>query len=317
MVHTVHDLPQLYQKPTPDVLLNALNLLSAEPSNFQGSISSPLMKQQRVAEAGVPRYLTSVIASSLAWIDDDQVKEAIWSAASSRLSERSGRNAMPSMTRTFAVDKGLNFTIHEPSLTEDNLGLKTWTSSLLLARRLAELARYLPEPCPPVLELGAGTGLVGMAAAAVWSARVMLTDLPEILPNLRKNLELNADLIQLNKGAVDARVLDWNDETDVPRQREEGFKVVVAADPIYSPDHPRLLVSTLSRWMSPSPEARFIVELPLRDRYDQERQSLRDHLHQRNFELLAEGVDQGFDDWQDRDGEPIEVHCWWSVWSPG
>lgn len=317
MVHTVHDLPQLYQKPPAAALLQALDLLSAEPWDFQNPTSSPPVKRQRVAEPGVPRYLTSVVASTLAWIDDDQVKEAIWSAASARLSERSGRNAMPSMTRTFAVDKDLNFTIHEPSLTEDNLGLKTWTSSLLLARRLAELGRFLPEPCPPVLELGAGTGLVGMAAAAAWGARVLLTDLPEILPNLRKNLQLNADLIQKNKGTVDARVLDWNDETDVPRQQDEGFMVIVAADPIYSSDHPKLLVSTLSRWIIPSPEARFIVELPLRDRYDQERQSLRDHLHHRNFKLLAEGVDQGFDDWKDRDGEPIEVHCWWSVWSPG
>lgn len=270
-----------------------------------------------MGEQGVPAYLTSVISSSLSWIDDDQIKESIWSAASSRLSERSGRNARPALTRTFVVNDDLTFAIHEPSLTEDNLGLKTWTSSLLLAQRLPELREYLPKDYHRVLELGAGTGLVGMAAAAMWETDVLLTDLPEIVPNLAKNLEHNANLIQSHNGSVHARVLDWNDETDVAHEEEDKFMVIVAADPIYSTDHPKMLVDTVCRWLHPSQSARFIVELPLRDRYDQERQALKDNLRDNKFALVAEGVDKGFDDWQGLDGQPIEVQCWWSVWQPG
>lgn len=270
--------------------------------------------QSQIAEQGIPRYLTSIVASSLAWIDDDDVKESIWSAASTRLSERSGRNAMPDLTRTFAVDDRLSFHLREPSLTEDNLGLKTWTSSLLLSQRLPDLRKYIVDNCSKVLELGSGTGLVGMAAACAWNVSVLLTDLPEIVPNLQYNLERNRNLIEENHGSVAARQLDWADETDAPQDDEDKFMVILAADPIYSDDHPQILARTVRRWIHPDARARFIVELPLRDRYDEERQSLRENLRKEGFDMIAEGLDVGLDDWHGRDGTLAEVHCWWSVW---
>lgn len=223
---------------------------------------------------------------------------------------------MPAMTRTFVVNSALSIILHEPSLTEDNLGLKTWTSSLLLAQRLTECRKHIPSDCSRVLELGAGTGLVGIAAACVWKARVLQTDLPEIVPNLLQNLAHNRDLIEEHHGRVDARTLDWTDETDVPQHAEEKYMVILAADPIYSPEHPKLLVSTVHRWICPDPNARFIVELPLRDRYDNEREDLRQTLRRFQFELVVEGTDTGYDDWHDRDGDPAVVKCWWSVWKP-
>lgn len=45
-----------------------------------------------VDEQGVPKYLTSIVGSSLDWIADDVTREQIWEAASARLSERSGRS---------------------------------------------------------------------------------------------------------------------------------------------------------------------------------------------------------------------------------
>ncbi|KEF56967.1 uncharacterized protein A1O9_07157 [Exophiala aquamarina CBS 119918] len=311
MVQAVHDLPQLYQKPSASALLDALALLSLQPSAFVMRNGS---SQSQIAEQGIPRYLTSIVASSLAWIDDDDVKESIWSAASTRLSERSGRNAMPDLTRTFAVGDGLSFHLREPSLTGDNLGLKTWTSSLLLSQRLPDLRKYIENGCPSVLELGSGTGLVGMAAACAWNVSVLLTDLPEIVPNLQHNLERNKDMIEENHGSVAARRLDWDDEADLPRDDQEKFMVILAADPIYSNDHPQMLARTVRRWIHPDAGARFIVELPLRDRYDEERQSLRDNLRKEGFDMIAEGHDVGHDDWHGRDGLLAEVHCWWSVW---
>jgi len=307
----VHDLPQLYQKPTASALLDTLALLSLEPSAFAIRNDS---SQPQIDEQGIPRYLTSIVASNLAWIADDDVKESIWSAASTRLSERSGRSAMPDLTRTFAVDDRIAFHLREPSLTGDNLGLKTWTSSLLLSKRLPDLRKYIVDHRSKVLELGSGTGLVGMAAACAWKVPVLLTDLPEIVPNLQHNLQLNRDLIEENGGSAAARQLDWADERDVPQDDEDKFMVILAADPIYSDDHPRILAHTVHRWIHPDPGARFIVELPLRDRYDEERQSLRDNLRKEGFHMIAQGHDVGHDDWRGRDGTLAEVHCWWSVW---
>lgn len=309
----MHDLPQLYQRPTAAALLQALSLLSFEPPSFSAQNAR---SRYKVDEQGVPGYLTSIVSSSLNWIEDEDAKDSIWTAASARLSERAGRNAMPAMTRTFVINDQVSISLHEPSLTEDNLGLKTWTSSLLLAQRLAECRQYIQEDCTRVLELGSGTGLVGIAAACIWNTHVLLTDLPEIVPNLQQNLSQNQDLISRYSSSVQARSLDWNDETDLPAQESEKYMVILAADPIYSPEHPKLLVAAVRRWISWDQNARFIVELPLRDRYDGERKDLRKHLRENGFGLLVEGTDTGYDDWQGRDGNLAEVKCWWSIWKP-
>ncbi|KIW11698.1 hypothetical protein PV08_11000 [Exophiala spinifera] len=309
----VHDLPQLYQKPSSAALLQALSLLSFEPPSFS---AQNVDGRHKVEEQGVPGYLTSVVSSSLGWIEDEDAKDSIWTAASARLSERAGRNAMPAMTRTFVINDQLSISLHEPSLTEDNLGLKTWTSSLLLAQRLAECRQYIREDCTRALELGSGTGLVGIAAACIWHTHVLLTDLPEIVPNLQQNLSQNQELISRLHGTVKARSLDWNDETDLPAHESEKYMVILAADPIYSPEHPRLLVATVRRWISWDQYARFIVELPLRERYEGERNDLRAHLRENGFGLVVEDTDTGYDDWQSRDGGLAEVKCWWSIWKP-
>ena len=44
-----------------------------------------------IDEDGIPQYLTSIIASRLHWIEDEDEREQVWEMASARLSERSGR----------------------------------------------------------------------------------------------------------------------------------------------------------------------------------------------------------------------------------
>lgn len=85
----VLDLPQLYQKPSGTELVRALALLCLQPRTF--GITADVAKGPAVQPAGVTRYLTSIIASSLAWLETDELREAIWDAAGARLSERSGR----------------------------------------------------------------------------------------------------------------------------------------------------------------------------------------------------------------------------------
>lgn len=113
--------------------------------------------------------------------------------------------------------------IKEPPLTGDNLGLKTWGSSYVLAQMLHTIGQtslsHLLNPeddqsRPPVLELGSGTGLLGLAAAAVWRTHVILSDLPEIVPNLSYNVEKNRQMIQERGGSVVAGALTWGGEDD-------------------------------------------------------------------------------------------------------
>ncbi|KAK5091379.1 Protein-lysine N-methyltransferase rrg1 [Lithohypha guttulata] len=315
----------LYTKPSAESLLSVLQSLRRGHSNFSSLPLSSSTDQSTdtiwIDPAGVAGYLTSIIASSLQWLTDDD-RELVWDQASLRISERSGRSAAPAINRAFMINNNLTIHLHEPSLTEDNLGLKTWTSSLLLSRQLMTLVKHVPSGTPRMLELGSGTGLVGLAAASIWQgllSEVLLTDLPEIVPNLQHNIDHNASLFPEQRYDGDSsvkvhcRALNWADATDTPSEQYENFHLIVAADPIYSSDHPRLLTDTVHRWLAPSSSSRFIVELPLRSRYQRERADLRQKLEV-FMEVIEEGEEVGYDDWEGADGQPIEVRCWWSVW---
>lgn len=321
----VHDLPQLYTKPTAQALLDALQILQKPSNSFDHDLFDPAGSHHKspkimVEPSGVPRYLTGIVSSPLSWLDED-ARELIWEAASLRLSERSGRTAAPSMERYFEINRDLTVVLFEPSITEDSLGLKTWTSSLLLSRRLAKLSKHVPPDHPKLLELGSGTGLVGIAAAASWRdmlSTILLTDLPEIISNLQKNIEKNEHLFHTSgapksTSLARCRVLNWADESDGPENASERYELIIAADPIYSLDHPRLFVDTVRRWLTVSSTSRFILEVPLRNGFTTERADLRRRLESFMF-IVEEGTEIGYDDWELADGQPAEVECWWSVW---
>jgi predicted nicotinamide N-methyase len=204
--------------------------------------------------------------------------------------------------------------LHEPALTEDNLGLKTWGSSLLMSKQLSSFTRWLPHTKPSVLELGAGTGLVGISAACVWKTAVVLSDLPDIVPNLSRNLAINAELIKSNDGTVSSRALDWADTSCEPSCEDDKFPVIVAADPIYSPEHPQLLVRTILRWLRQDADSVVIIELPLREHYLAERDELKSLMKGGGLALEAEGEEVGHDDWMNADGTTAEIRCWWGLW---
>jgi len=357
----VLDLPQLHQKPSASSLLTTLCRLAKKPSSWDvsnnDSTNAPLIN-----EGGIPAYLTRIIMSPLDWLASEGEKEGIWEAASKRLAERSGRTAMPSVSRTFQIPtlssfkgapKIIDIKIHEPSLTGDNLGHKTWVASYLLAKRLPKLissqssqcsyawtrsqpptilpeedrARqandFRPTSSPPsdtrprILELGAGTGLVGLTASALISANIHLTDLPAIVPNLQHNIQENASLSSQTQSSVTAFVLDWSSTHPTFSQEEDRYDFILAADSLYAPEHARWLARTMGTYLRHStPSGRILVELPFREAEPPEHKQFRWAMSHRNdMEVVAEGEEIGFDDWGGGvAGERVEVRCWWSVW---
>lgn len=61
-----------------------------------------------------------------------------------------------------------------------------------------------------MLELGAGCGLVGLAAGVLGAKEVLLTDLPYALPNMQANLQRHEDLCG-TRGMMMCHALDWYD----------------------------------------------------------------------------------------------------------
>lgn len=227
------DLPQLWQKPPAADLLQALHSLHLEPPvwNLQASRADILKHHDTTVHhhRDIAAYLSTIIKSQLAWLDDQEAREAIWAEAGKRFSERCGRSAMGEITRRwpFAPKSSPPFdlVVREPPLTGDNLGLKTWGSSYALAQMLETIAQQSlshllgPHSCsslsrPTVLELGSGTGLLGLAAATIWQTRVLLSDLPEIMPNLAHNLDKNRAMIEASGGSVESGALTWGGEED-------------------------------------------------------------------------------------------------------
>jgi predicted nicotinamide N-methyase len=344
----VLDLPQLYTKPSADILLQTLSLLTSAPRSWDrtktlaGSENihekaqghEPESLSPHINPEGVTRYLTSIVSSGLQWIDDDDAKEEIWNQASARLSERSGRTAMGAMSRKFRIPTSTDYfelDIHEPALTGDDLGLKTWAASYMLAKRLHKFDS-LPaskEGQLRVLELGSGTGLVGLAMAGL-GADVILTDLPSIHANLERNAMSNSAILAQTGGSARTGVLDWTNPTVctlMPPTGDSGqgdaitckFPLILAADSLYSPEHPHMLVDTIEAWLSKDEDAQVVVEFPYRDAYLPEIQTFRDRMMNMGLVICEEGEEKGYDDWGtsgangDEDDDAL-VTCWWSVW---
>lgn len=149
---------------------------------------------------------------------------------------------MGEMTRTWTFDEeecGMAFElrIREPALTGDGLGLKTWGSSYAMARILRQLGdsslSHLlsaddKSATLSVLELGAGTGLLGLAAAVIWGVAVVATDLPEIVDNLAFNIAQNFEVVKRHRGSIEAATLTWGGldcDSDARFRSHHAFKV--------------------------------------------------------------------------------------------
>lgn len=228
---------------------------------------------------------------------------------------------MPAITRTFRIEtvdedgrdgKDLEISLHEPSLTGDWVGFKTWGSAFLLAQKLQSIAAtYLGQLSrPSVLELGSGTGLAGLVAAALWSTNVVLTDLPEILPNLAKNAETNRAAVESRGGSVSIEELNWADV----RLHQGSYEVVMAVDALYSIEHAGLLAPAIDGCLSHEEGARVLIATPLRDKATERMlEEFTALMLERGMENIAHGDEYGFEDWE-VNGERARVHTWWGIW---
>lgn len=241
---------------------------------------------------------------------------------------------MGEITRRWPFDgngySAFDLVVREPPLTGDNLGLKTWGSSYVLAQMLCTisqsslshlLSQQDGQPKPQVLELGSGTGLLGLAAAPIWQAHVILSDLPEIMPNLHHNVEANRPTIQAHGGNVEAGALTWGgngDEIDnVLFPEKHRFRIIIVADPLYNDDHPGLLAGAIDEQLALDEESRAMVMVPQRDATTVKLlAAFRDEMASKEnpFVCLEETVVAGQDDWGgDEDEEGGNVQCWLGI----
>lgn len=126
---------------------------------------------------------------------------------------------------------------------------KLWDSAAVLMHFIAQHDDVTQEfICgKQVLELGAGTGAVGIGCALVGAKNVITTDLECVVSQIQANIDLNwlGNSSSGQLGSIRAASLAWGETSLEECEIPCGVDTVVFADCIYEPDYYESLVTTL------------------------------------------------------------------------
>lgn len=143
------------------------------------------------------------------------------------------------------------------------IGGRLWDGALVLLEYLAE--SWQPGT---YLELGSGTGLVGLSCA-LWGAEVCLSDLPDVTALLHFNVALN----QARGLELDVQVIPHEWGTELPpdlAKSEKSLDVVVMADLVYDVEASRQLLVTLIALAAVHHQLQFVMAFRPRNVEDPE-----------------------------------------------
>lgn len=208
-------------------------LQQSETSN-EKPFEQPPREVDSFEKSYVTRWLTRLISEFTVTSSDDEATVLRAEVLSERCAEllalSAGRMAAGASVQDhiFHIGDGtLTVKLRDGALVHDSLGTHTWGAAPILSQLVLPLDAN-PGCTLNVLELGAGTGLVGIAIAlwsrqlrAEHSTQVVCTDYhPTVLENLAYNIALNdlnssgsmhADKLteEAAKVSVIARCLDW------------------------------------------------------------------------------------------------------------
>ncbi|KAJ3679138.1 hypothetical protein LUZ60_017149 [Juncus effusus] len=167
-----------------------------------------------------------------------------------------------------------------------NVGLQVWKAALILTDFILHRSLISSEfEDITAIELGAGTGLVGMVLSLT-AKTVFITDKGnEVLDNCSKNIDLNSKLLNLQNNKINVRELDWSQPWppsikntnsshskskynwgNMEIEEAERCSVIFAADVIYSDEITDLFFSTVQKLMSRG--SKKVLYLALEKRYN-------------------------------------------------
>ncbi|RHX97034.1 hypothetical protein DYB25_003607 [Aphanomyces astaci] len=132
------------------------------------------------------------------------------------------------------------------------IGGSLWTSGRLLVDYMARNSRERDALVGrTVLELGSGTGLVGLAMAHMGPSRVIVTDLDTHVASMERNVVRNAELFPPST-KVEVVALDWTTFTAADARALTPIDWIVGTDIAYLPEFYAPLLRTLELLVVPS-----------------------------------------------------------------
>ncbi|CAL1597875.1 unnamed protein product [Knipowitschia caucasica] len=172
-------------------------------------------------------------------------------------------NSLPILSKFHNASANFRFCNHDINIAQDwkKLGVAAvvWDAAVVLSMYLELGSVELKGKS--VLELGAGTGLVGIVAALL-GANVTITDREPALDSLSTNVKTNlpADML----GSASVSELTWGE--DLQRYPAGGFHLILGADIVYLENTFAALLETLKYLCSDTT----IVLLSCKIRYERD-----------------------------------------------
>lgn len=147
-------------------------------------------------------------------------------------------------------------------------------NNLLIRKLLQEnLIPHLPE-CK-VLELGAGTGMVGLVCDQLGATSVHMTDYhPRVLENVAYNIRLNHS--QATTSKLDFIEIAHSDD------EQEQYDIVIASDLLYEIEHAQYLPVAVDKLT----KNEFYFMIPLRDTHWKEVECFQEKMRLFDFTLV-------------------------------
>lgn len=136
-----------------------------------------------------------------------------------------------------------------------NVSCVVWDAALVLTKYLERRAgqREFWLKGKRVVELGAGLGCVGITAAC-YGAEVVLTDLPDVVPQLEKTIDINR-MAWNGRGTLSAAALTWGKDGQVNSEiLKQPIDFLLLSDCVYYEESLDPLLSTLKSLCSESTE---------------------------------------------------------------
>ncbi|PRP82895.1 hypothetical protein PROFUN_04758 [Planoprotostelium fungivorum] len=177
-----------------------------------------------------------------------------------------------STVREFEITPEKKIALREITSTEGDLGYRTWGSAMSLSKKIVD--QEIQVKGKKVLELGSGTGLCGLVAAACDAASVLLTDYHENLIDLcRESIRLN----RLDAIASSDR-LDW-----ARLEEHEGgrFQTIIGSDIVYELFHATQVPKVVRHFLMEDGE--FVVAIPTRNKMSGDVTVFEEHMKTNGF----------------------------------
>ncbi|KAI0344246.1 hypothetical protein BDW22DRAFT_1419267 [Trametopsis cervina] len=229
------------------------------------------------------RWLTALVSQATLLEDPSAEMDLAAQDAASLLAICAGAASAGNRQRVFVFSNAsyieysdIKVRINDLSLDNQDyssMGAQTWGGACLLADMIVQtpldfgLTAHTGKQ-PRILELGAGTGLVGLTAAKLiesWgsTAQVVLTDFqPSVLRNLANNVAENFIALTTGDITISSHYLDWsNPPNPLVPPFEQQFDVIYGADIIYEIDHARWIKTCVEKFLR-KPSLDSLISLP-------------------------------------------------------